>query len=327
MISLDKFNHFYIENKNKLHISKSNSHPIDNDKFSEWISRQGNEDSNEHIFADLLRKYTRYVPYTEFYDKIERISADINVLISTYKPTNVILLILGMNDQYVVQKSPVWMSLLYYGLLKDKITHIATNINDVISISNKNSDTKNLCIIPEDASYTGSQFRTFLNGDVNSPKNVEFVLGTPYISVRAKRRLKQILKRCYISSVTELFNSIKDNIDKEPSSVKEKAKRSNGYSDISNRYTIYFDHKLADSYSIIQDIYALGRDLSDDNRSTKILTLMKNCDYSKYDLDPTKRYSDIQKEIGYFNMCPTPIYKNIKYTYNQKEISSLFEII
>lgn len=324
MLSLDKFNHFYMENKNKIHISKSNSHPIDNDKFSEWISRQGNEDSNERIFSDLLRKYTRYVPYTEFYDKIERISADINVLISAYKPTNIILLILGMNEKNSLEKSPVWMSLLYYGLLKDKITHIVTNIKDVISISN-NPDTKNLCIIPEDASYTGSQLRMFI-GVVEIPKNIEFVIGTPYISVKAKKLVKRILERCYISSVTEIFNNINDNIDNEPSTVREKAKQSNGYSEIKNSYTIYFDHKLADSYSIIQNIYALGRDLSKDNRSTKILTLIKNCDYSNYDLDPTKSYFDIQSEIGASNICPTPVYKNIKYTYNQKEISSIFEL-
>ena len=43
MISLDKFHFFYNENKDKLFIKNSGTHPIDNDKFSEWIAHQGSE--------------------------------------------------------------------------------------------------------------------------------------------------------------------------------------------------------------------------------------------------------------------------------------------
>lgn len=324
MISLEKFHLFYEENKEKIHIKNPGRHPIDNDKFSTWVHRQGDDYSSEKIFAELLRKYTKYVPYTEFYEKLERISADIGVLISTYKPVNVVILIMGMTWNDPIKKSPLWVGLLYYGLLKEKVTHIMTDIRDTINLAEKQ---KTICIIAEDASYTGSQLKSFIgniNIDINTKKNIEFILGTPYLSKKAKNNIKSALGRCYVSDVTELFHSIRDNVENEPTSVKEIVKKSKGYKDIRTNYTIYFDHKLADSYSIIQSIYALGTDLSSENRSDKVLTLIKNCDYSQYNLDPNESYSDIQTKIGASKMCPQPIYKIIDYTYEGEKISSLF---
>lgn len=327
MISLEKFHLFYEENKKKLPIKQSGRHSVDNEKFTTWINRQGEDDSSERIFADLLRKYTRYVPYSEFYEKIERIAADAHVLMSTYKPKNVIILILGITWNEPIKKSPVWVGLLYYGLLQEKVTHILTDIREAIQLAKTE---KTLCIIAEDASYTGSQLKSFIGNismDVETKKNMEFFLGAPYISKKARSTIKSALGSCYISSVTDIFHTIKDNVSDEPSAVKEIVKKSKGYSDIAKSYTIYFDHKLADSYSIIQSIYALGRDLSSENRSDKVLTLINNCDYSEYDLDPTQVYSDIQTKISASKMCPSPIYKLIDYTYEGKSITSFFPLI
>lgn len=322
MISLEKFHLFYEENKEKLPIKQSGRHHVDNDNFTTWINRQGDDDSSERIFADLLRKYTRYVPYSEFYDKIERISADARTVLSVYKPKNVVILILGMTWNEPIKKSPVWVGLLYYGILQEKVTHILTDIKDVIQLAKTE---KTLCIIAEDASYTGNQLKSFIGDikiDIGTKNNIEFFLGAPYISKKAKSIVKSALGSCYISSVTDIFHTIKDNLANEPSAIKEIAKKSKGYDDISKNYTIYFDHKLADSYSIIQSIYALGRDLSNENRSDKVLTLIKNCDYSEYELDPTQAYSDIQTKIGASKMCPSPIYKLIDYTYEEKKLDS-----
>jgi len=327
MLSLEKFHLFYEENKDKLPIQQSGRHPVDNKNFTAWINRQGEEDSPEKIFADLLRKYTKYVPYTEFHEKIERISADALVLISTYKPKNIVILILGSTWNDPIKKSPIWVGLQYYGILQEKITHISTDIRTVVQMAKTE---KTLCIIAEDASYTGSQLKSFIGEfemDIETKKNMEFFLGAPYISKKAKTVIKSALGSCYISNVIDIFDSIKDNVMNEPSAVKQLVKKAKGFSDISRNYTIYFDHKLADSYSIIQSIYALGRDLSDENRSDKVLTLIKNCDYSEYELDPTQSYSDIQTKIGDSRMCPTPIYKLIDYTYKGKSISSLFHLV
>lgn len=326
MISLEKFHLFFEENKEKLPVKKSGGYQIDNEKFTTWINRQGEEDSPERILANLLRKYTKYVSFQEFYEKIERISSDICTLISTYKPKNTVLLMMGTKLDNYIQKSPVWIGMMYYGILHEKITHIATDIRDVIQLSNEE---KTLCIIAEDASYTGSQLKSFI-GDIDmnlDTKNITFILGTPYISTKAKNGIKSLLKKCVVSSVTSIFDSIQDNVSHEHSSVKKKAKLSKGYSDIYKNYTIYFDHKLADSYSIIQSIYALGRDLSSENRSDKVLTLIKNCDYSKFNLNPVESYSDIQNKIGASNMCPPPIYKTIDYTYKNNKISSFVPLM
>jgi len=96
------------------------------------------------------------------------------------------------------------------------------------------------------------------------------------------------------------------------------------------RYTMYFDHKLADGLSTYTDTYALGNPLNmkyckDD---WGVIPLIGNCNQEQTEAVNALRCQKVEPEakLGWKNACPSPFYKGIRYTYNGIVVKSFYEI-
>lgn len=324
-----KFHKFYEQNKDIINGYIAKEYQINNENFDIWINKQETKELIE--LSKLFKKYTTYIPYNTFIEKIKNICEN-DILKNKRKYTKIILFIQNNMD-----KSNFWISMLHYHYLnetKDMEIIVVTDSKKYIREFKNYVDTDNsktLLIICDDASYTGLQINKFIMKYVHIiPTDISILLSIPYMSNYSKNNLTQLFntlsfkkENILLSELTEIFytfeeNLINDNIYKkyEKYIIDEKI-------DI-KKYTIFFNHKLPDMISIYQDIYAFGVSLKNNDNTEYPLSLIVNCDLTKfYDewKKNIKKY-DIQ-DVALDKICPYPFYKNFIYMYNNKIIKSL----
>jgi hypothetical protein len=304
-------------------IAPSKTYPINDVNFEKWIDDQ---EGNDKIVARTIRKYTKHVSFSELYEVLKRIVNDFLLCVETQKYTN-IYLITGE-----LKKSNFWISTLFYNylMLLKKNNTIAKIFGDYDK-KHLNKMKNSLFVFCDDCSYSGNQLAVNIRDLGFNVLNKKFngsnylFLVCPFMSNVAKERIMQLTRNVIISNQVSLFNTLLTNVktyeSKEVQNVVE-------HFEDKNLCTIYFDHKLADMVSIFQTVYALGSNISKKER-IKPLTLIKGCKnaYKDVDNDDTIGVLDLQAVIGKKKMCPPPLYKLIKYTYNGtiiKKISDLY---
>jgi hypothetical protein len=314
IIELNKFNDFVEENKKLFEIDVK-EYPIDEENFMKWINHHSAP--YKEIALDFREK-TRHVSFNEFRQTIGRVFADVAKHIIHTQPDKIIL--------YVYPdcvKSNFMVALYFYKLFwanedfRQKL-HIFTDTKDLIDLVTPND----IVIIPDDASYTGGQLSNFLN-DISTPST--YFLAVPFMSEKAFHVVKKTIEKLSIgaktimSDQTQKFNSFSN--DKNVNHEK--------------KYTIYFDHKLPDTISIYQFTYAIGIDsdkggfenvTNDPDFIFEPMSLIKGCNVPDIKLPVRRSVEDLQTEVGIENMCPSPFYKMITYTYQQKVINDIERI-
>ncbi len=318
-IEIDKkiFDQFFNENKHLLSY-KPKEYGIDEKNFIEWINNYTTPELKS--LASLFRKYTRYVSYSEYVNKIASICADIRSKSIEYD--TIILLVNNLMD-----KSNFWVALLHYSFLQDIITNIV--VNNLENYTPKNKDEKILGIICDDASYSGVQF--ILNmGSI--PKYMDILISIPYMSTKAKKRITFNEKNIYITKQTEEFKTFGQYIQNDFIGTKKAIDVANEYKITTNLHTIFFNHKLADMVSIYQLVYIFGTSFlpsSSPYFNYKNLSLIKGCSLEhhkeNWDIAKEKRKVDVdvQKLVGIDDMCPFPFYKSFVYTYKTNQITNI----
>lgn len=325
-------NETYFFDYNKILLQRE-IHNVENLKtekdFLSLLEKYKN-DNSLYKKACLFREASRHVSLEEFTSQMAKICSNIRGISTDF--TNTILVIKSDN----MKKSNFWISMLFYGYLYDIIT-LVTDERDIPILKNS------LIIIPDDASYSGSQFAEILSdiminyiGRDTSLEKATFYCAIPYISERA---LNHIMNYCD-SMIKNLFPGINTNRYTISFGPFESFKSFNkflidkgysyliSYKDLRNDlHTIYFDHKLADSVSVFQFIYALGKPFYN-SKITENITLIKGCDYSNHPiyrdlLDEDYSKTDDLQNYGLNHMCPNPFYKNIKYTFENKVLKNL----
>jgi len=257
---------------------------------------------------------TKHVSFDSFKETVGEIWSDLNKYIITHNPNKIVLYI-----HPEMHKSNFWLSLYFYNFINknypEKIVVITYLMKDISDLGISEND---IVIIPDDASYTGSQLSNYL-GNITVRSN--YFLAVPYISEEAYQRILSVFRtniNILMSEQTKKFSkfSSDDVILNDP------------------RYTIYFDHKLPDIISIYQLTYALGVDSNKGGRDDvtgdpyfnfEPLSLIKNCHVPNVTI-PVKYISDLQDIIGSKNMCPPPFYKFYNYKYKGKTITDLENI-
>ena len=300
---------FYKENKEVF--DYTSTYPINEDNFTKWINNHSDE---YKPLASEFRAKTRHVSYTEFKGRLGQIIADIVSYINKKGFDKIIL--------YVYQhleKSNFFISLYIFSLLyvnntiKPKL-HIITDIKDMII-----SDSNDLIILSDDASYTGNQFREFFAPIPINTKGT-FFLAIPYISNEAYEKISSLFINKFPSEDCVLFSEYSDKFEKFINAYINSLKTFK-----SPRYTIYFDHKLADAVSIYQLTYAMGEDgeketvTGDPDFKYERMSLIKNC--------PPIMDSDITSfDIKQNKVCPPPFYKLYQYKHNGVPIKNIKEL-
>jgi len=242
-----------------LYISKPNNSEIDVNKMRLWLRQCDNEIkeiATEFIFI------TKYISYNTFLTELFK---SVDEMLERYKISNINVLqfYLSNNDnENYIYKSGFWV----FNHIKAYIQlYINPYIKNKFKIINENDINKfNLnipVIIADDASYSGSQISIYIEDFTNKTCNI-FIL-IPFISKKAIKMINIAFKENKINGGI-YFNEISNFIMMPIHELMEEEKiiKLFKYYSINgtniNQYPIYFDHKVADSYSSFPLIYSYG---------------------------------------------------------------------
>jgi hypothetical protein len=327
ILDIDKYSDFCNENDELRHI-KSRSYPIDHVNFEKWIMNH-----QEGLPRDTARRFrdaTRHVSFDEFLSKYKQICDEIIDHIHNKQYDTVILL--AYVDENLA-KSNFWLALYMFPFLKDNVQIVITNAYDLHTIMEINMN-KTLLILPDDASYSGTQIADIIEEFTDESDNetldrLDIIVAVGYISQKAIEKIKSKtshLNIC-IPSVTEYFERF--DIPQEMYPFK-------GNQKVNLLHTLYFDHKLPDAISIYQPMYAIGKGFGkvDIDYTYEPMSLIDGCEVYKYlEIDPYRIVSnrefvtDLKSELKKgAKMCPNPIYKEFQYMYRSKPIYHIDEL-
>lgn len=355
-----KYKRFYKlwnENKENLYMKKEYSHRIDYKQAKKWADSQG--DMESRIFANNIIKYTTFISFALFIEKIKDICIAYKNFYSNKKFKNDVFI---MIVPFKLSKSNLWVSLLAFKFLKDIVVDIYENITsvytDFLDKKSKLYNKKVRCIVCDDCSYTGNQLYSIIRIDntelkypniESEPSNYErgwldwntrtlrdskklidsksidvfsVDLIIPYMTNNAIEKIKNIhyVKVSKLIDRVPLFSDI-ININSIPNYILSEFKKTFQYH---NQITCtYFDHKVADAVSTFNKIYNLAP-IFNYKITNKRIGFIENCQDVKTlpdDIDIYDYYLDTGKESTLEN-CPKTFYKGIKYTYNKKIVDT-----
>ena len=239
----------------------------------------------------------------EFLDKTEYISKDkfdeyLFKSLNEFLETNDIKKIQFYNPENNITKSNYWViNKLIKFITDDKYSiSIYDNINDF--------DETYPIIITDDASYSGTQICNYIEDYIDVKKYKLFIL-IPFISNIAIERISNFSKdikfieknRYELKPLTQLMD-------------KEKIKRLFDYygNSIISQYPIYFNHKVADSYSSFPLIYSYGIMPNEKNKE-----IIKSCKIKMVSLKT--RFDELDRII-ILNNCNDIIINSSNYDIN-----------
>jgi len=350
----ESFKKFYEENKNKISMPMDENYPINYKKAKQWANSQCDSDSRE--FANNIIKYTKYVSFADFMDRLKKVCGSYKKTYSKpeHKNTTFILIV-----PFKIKKSNMWVSLLAFEYLQDMVDDVCYDIttvyNNIIDHRSKLYKKKVRCIICDDCTYTGHQISFISSLDyylINYPNkplppdvhknewlgwydninkgaedyikkisiedfSVDLVI--PFMSVLSQIKLQNIhyVKIPDDCVVFPVFSQ-QVNMERIPVHILNEFRRTFQYhKDIS---AIFFDHKIADAVSTFHKIYLLAP-LFNCSVENKRVGFIDNCD-AKVIPDNIKVYNyyiDLGPEMGK-ETCPPSYYKHIKYTFNKKPV-------
>ncbi len=301
------------ENKDKLSESMK-SYPIDSDNFEKWVKNHRSGTDARKV-AEQFRLATRHVSIYDFFEKYNKICDDIIDYIYKTKYDQIVFYV---DTENRLKKSNFWLALYMFPRLHTALTKNSSNVFIIDRFPSPNPTKKTLIIVPDDASYSGTQMRVKL---WNAPKNsnTDFFIAVGYISNEAIQKIRRGFPDTKIM-VSESIESFQ--IFRIPDNVKSKTR---------DVYTIYFDHKLPDTVSIYQLQYGIGIGFGTEHEFNYVpMSLIKGCEtYKKVKENPyliatnEVDVSDLQDYVKEGEMCPHPPYKSIMYTFRGKPIVDL----
>ena len=281
-------------------ITKPNKHPINKKNLLLWLD---NCDKSIKSIANEFILKTTYISYALF---IKYYKKAINEMLSILKTNSLQFFVISEDEN----KSSFWIMQIirkYVNTKKYNIT-VVTNISDI------NKDIP--VIIPDDASYSGSQIYNLLESFENNKYDI-FIL-IPFISNTAIDIIKSGFNEYNIDGSLYFLNNAKYIMKPiyELMSEEKIQKLFIYYTTSPNvrEYPIYFDHKVADNYSSFPLIYTYGIIPNNHNKNI-IHTCKKNRipikkHFSEFERIPLLKNCnlDIEYNIG-TPPCPLQPYK------------------
>lgn len=318
------FLNFCRENQHKIETS-GNKHPIHTENFEKWIKNH-KEVTPARQVAESFRQATRHVSLTEFFRKYDQICENIKEFLAINKGYEKIVFYTGN----VLKKSNFWLTVYMFPKLDETFTSIEETVyivgEDKLSdkLFTPTGGKKTLFILLDDASYSGKQIIQHLNKAPDN-KSVDFFVAVGYISNEAREKIEKSKSESHIffPKNVEYFN-----LFTEADKMMVKSNMTHP------AYTIYFDHKLADSISIYHFQYAIGFGFGTKDEFTYVpMSLIQNCenhkkiqDYVRFSSYKTTDITDLSFHFKEGEMCPNPPYKSILYTFNSNKIKDLSDL-
>jgi len=263
---------------------------------NEWLAKCDN--SIKDIAEEFLN-ITQYISNDIFDDYLLR---SLDEMLDYYD-TNKITALQFYIPENSFNKSNYWVIIKLVEFLSKNEKYVITISHD---LNNFNPNVP--IIIADDASYSGSQITSYIEDNINVDKYDKLFILIPFISKIAiekissyfndKNNIRFIEKNRYLlKPLTELMEN-------------EKIKRLFSYYGNSNitQYPIYFNHKIADSYSSFPLIYSYG--VMPNQKNKEIIS------YCKMHFIPLKNRFDELEKIIFLNNCDNAINNSNNYDIN-----------
>jgi len=284
-----------------------NKHNINNTKLKKWLDKS---DSHIKSIAHEFILKTKYISYSIFKKYLKNTFSE---LLKSLNTTKLQFLIISDNSSVSYKnKSGYWV-------LNNIIPYIDKNIYHYYIINDiKDINYNYPIIIPDDATYSGSQISSFI--EQFRKKKCDIYILIPFISNTAIDRITTTFNESEIDGT--LYFPIKNKFIMKPIyelMSNDKIIKLFSYYTKDGRnvrdYPIYFDHKVADSYSSFPLIYTFGVIPNEHNK--QIIQMCKNKrlpikDYYK-DLQRVPILNNCSYNIPYdisTPPCPLQPYKN-----------------
>ena len=242
------------------------SYPLNQEKVKEYL--ENTEESIRPILKKLFDNTThisyqtfKFILYNNFKELIRYCKIRNIGVISLYLES--------IDYDNIIQKSNFWVAQHFYQYLKKNKINIKLNIiynSDDI----KFLDDDELIVILDDCSYTGTQIYNTLKNDLNVNKKFNIYIIITFITNAAIKLLKSVNTTSNIiisknNVIIKDFYQYLTDYEKNLTVLKMH---------FTNKYPIYFDHKLADSLSTYTSYYS-GMVYN----STKIIPVITNCEH------------------------------------------------
>ena len=263
----DSYKYIYDNIQVKPIIPKK-TYPLNKDNIKLYL-----DNSNEK-FVPILKKLfdnTTHISYKVFKFILYN---NFRELIYYCKKRNIKVISLYLDKidySNITQKSNFWVAQHFYEYLKKKKINIKLNIiynyKDI-----KYLDDGEFILILDDCSYTGYQLSSVLETKLNHNKNFDIYIIIAFITKNAIKLLKntKTTNNIIISKNNTIINDFYHYL----TDAEKQIAISQMY--MSNKYPIYFDHKLADTVSTYTIIYS-GKIIN----SNKIIPIITNCEHIK----------------------------------------------
>jgi len=264
------------------------------------------------IFSELLSTKIEHVDFSTFLDRCNKVGLEISDKIKEFREkhvdSNSILCISGR-----LNKSNFWCALLIYeSLLNTRlITHITTDIRDGIFIHTKDVSKPTQIFYVDDCSYSGDQLLDSVGGfTVKNYANLVVYAAVCYISTTAKEKFKKRNIQCLDTSV--VFKSMKNYFKEyiqEHKTENISAKQLPEYYNL-DKHILYFDHKVADSVSLYNNIIRYGEYYNwEVDKEIRLESFIKNCE----DTVHVRKKSLLRPVSSQHIECPPTFYDTIPY--------------
>ena len=289
------FNSF-MSNNSINYIIKPNKHNINNNNLNIWLNKS--DDNIKNIANEFIMK-TTYISYSIFQKYLKK--CYIEMVSTVLKDVDILQFFIISEDSDVSYKNKsgywIYKHLLSYINKNNYKFKIVNNIDDI--------DFSLPVIIPDDASYSGSQLSSFI--EIFENKKIDLYLLIPFISNTAIDIIKNshneyniegdlhfpknkfIIKPIYDLMEDEKIEKLFSYYTKNGKNIRE--------------YPIYFDHKVADNYSSFPLIYTFGIIPNTYNKN-----IIQMC---KKNLIPLADHFSKLERIVILNNCPIDLKYNI----------------
>lgn len=286
---------------------KPNKHNINNTKLKEWLDKS---DYNIKSIAHEFILKSKYISYSIFKKYLKNTYFEMIKTLNTNKLQ--FLIISDSSSVSFKNKSGFWV-------LNHIIPYIDNKTYEYKIIHNiKDINYQYPIIIPDDATYSGSQISSFIELFLN--KNCDIYVMIPFISNTAIDIITKTFKENQIEGT--LYFPIKNKFIIKPVyelMSEEKIKKLFSYytKDGQNirEYPIYFDHKVADNYSSFPLIYTYGVIPNQHNKDIIQMCKRNRLPLKNYfkDLERVPILNNCSYDISYdisTPPCPLQPYKN-----------------
>lgn len=307
-----------IPNKNKLSSLMKDTfklfpfdHNLDKDQVRKFINAC---DPEVKEIAQKIINNTTHISFENFLARMNTCIYNLMTIVNVNRP---VFVYLGKDYSMdaLKKKSNYWL----YLYVKEFIRFITNDKKEIDLITDFNSPSLNaddVIVLIDDCIYSGQQMGSTV-GQINiyNKKVYKFYLLVPYISNKGLSRIKSNFRNnLSLKSSTLIAPKIQFKLTSTTSILSpeeiDKIKHYYRYWGVSfsNKYLIYFDHKLADSLSTIPHFY-LGIVPSNKN-----LELIKKNILEKNKLMNDEKYKKLAIKLDVFSYINIiPLFKNCKH--------------